>query len=363
MLTLSPGPSQISRETKRDIHDAVQDGVLELSHRSSRFTDISRLCVEELRRYLKIPKDYRVFYFDSATQVWHSMAANLVHQKSFHFINGAFSAKARDASKLLGKDAQSVEVPWGDQNDFKGTIIPSSTELISACLNETSTGVKMTNEEVRILREKNPRALIAIDITSCSGNVPLTLSDGDVWYFSVQKAFGLPAGLGVGIVSPRAYERSTDLAKSGKNLAGIWSWEKLDEMMQGEKYQTPHTPNVLKIYLLAKQCERWNKDGGLTKRVAETKTKKKLFETWMRERRHCDFFVNDAKHRSDTVFVIQAEPDTIAAVKKFLHAKGVELGEGYGKIKKNTFRIANFPAISETDLQRALNFMAKPLDK
>ena len=105
MFTLNPGPSQLSPETRADIAIALREGVLEMSHRSSAFTEVSRRCIEELRAYLDIPSEYRVFYFDSATHIWHSLAANLVADSSFHFINGSFSAKAREASAALGKTA------------------------------------------------------------------------------------------------------------------------------------------------------------------------------------------------------------------------------------------------------------------
>src|SRR5882672_6784122 len=100
MFTLSPGPSQISPETKKDIRTAIEAGVLELNHRSKRFTEVSKLCHEELRTYLSIPKDYRIFYIDSASHVWHSMIANCVKKTSFHFVHSSFSEKARQASRL-----------------------------------------------------------------------------------------------------------------------------------------------------------------------------------------------------------------------------------------------------------------------
>jgi phosphoserine aminotransferase len=91
MITFNPGPSQLSTETENDIQRAIHDGVVSISHRSTKFTEISRECVHGLRELLNIPSEYRVFYFDSATQVWHSMAANLVEKQAFHFINLLFA--------------------------------------------------------------------------------------------------------------------------------------------------------------------------------------------------------------------------------------------------------------------------------
>lgn len=362
MFTLSPGPSRLSDETKNDIHRAIETGVLELSHRSTRFTEISKDCIEELRAYLGVPREYRIFYFDSSTHVWHSMVANLVKKTSFHFVNGAFSGKAREASRLLYKEALGVEVPWGEQCDFARTKIPTRAELITACFNETSNGVKMTDSDVRELGKKNPKAMLAIDITSSAGSVPNRLRDADIWYFSVQKGFGLPAGLGIAIVSPRAYERSVALSDKRLNNSGIWAWEKLEEMMADGLHQTPHTPNVLNIYLLGEQCKRWNKDGGLEKRTRATLRKRKLYESWMSRMKKCSHFVKDEKHRSDTVFVIQAAEKDIKEAKEYLLKRGIELGGGYGKIKTETFRIANFPAVSEEIMKKSLDLLADVFD-
>ncbi|MBI5470522.1 alanine--glyoxylate aminotransferase family protein [Candidatus Kaiserbacteria bacterium] len=358
MFTLSPGPSQISPETKDDIRKAIDEGILEISHRSSRFTDISRLCIQELRAYLNVPADYRIFYFDSATHVWHSLAANVVEKSSFHFVNGSFSGKAMQASKMLGKDAHAVEAPWGEQCDFASALVPKDAELITVCCNETSTGVKMTDDEIRLLREKYPDAILAVDITSCGGGIPLSMTNADVWYFSVQKCFGLPAGLAICIVSPLAYARSLDLQKAGKNLAGIWAWGALEEMMSNDLYQTPQTPNVMNIYLLGSQCQRWNKSGGLSKCVETTLKKKWIFEEWMQGRMGCAYFVQDEEHRSDTVFVVGAAQDNIKSARELLQKKGIELGTGYGRIKKDTFRIANFPAITESMLLESLDILS-----
>ena len=90
MLTLAPGPSQISPAVAKDIVHATQTGILQTSHRSKHFSEISRSAIEGLREYLDVPNDYRIFYFDSASSVWHSLIANLVSERSFHLVNGAF---------------------------------------------------------------------------------------------------------------------------------------------------------------------------------------------------------------------------------------------------------------------------------
>ena len=349
--TFNPGPSQLSSDTKADIQAAVDSRLLEISHRSADFSAISTQCIMELRKLLGIPSDYRVFYLDSASQAWHSIICNVVVENSFHFINGAFSGKFALASQLLGKNVENMLVDWGKQQNFNETEGLNAYELVTVCANETSTGVKLLPQELQQLKEKTKETLLAVDITSCAGVVDLPIQSADLWYFSVQKCFGLPAGLGVLIVSPAAYERSRQLSANQKNKAGIWQWEKLEKPMVEKNHQTPQTPNVLNIYLLAAQCARWNEAGGLKKLVAETEAKMALLSGWVESHPDLDFFVEDSSCRSSTVLAVKAKPAVVTQMKAKALAAGLVLGSGYGKTKAEVFRVANFPAISTTEIE------------
>jgi phosphoserine aminotransferase len=59
--------------------------------------------------------------------------------------------------------------------------------------------------------------------------------------------------------------------------------------------------------------------------------------------------VHNPELRSDTVLAIEAQPAVVKHIKQIMEAQGITLGNGYGAWKDTTFRIANFPAISEAD--------------
>ncbi len=356
--TFNPGPSQISEATKADMQTAIEQKILEISHRSADFSAISTQCITELKKLLGIPEDYRVFYLDSASQAWHSIICNVVAKSSFHFINGAFSAKFAKASQLLGKNVENMLIDWGKQQNFNEVKGLNAYELITVCANETSTGVKITTEDLQHIRKKSENALLAVDITSCAGVEGLPIQSADLWYFSVQKCFGLPAGLGVLIVSPKAYERSLQLKTAQKNKAGIWQWEQLEKPMVEKNCQTPQTPNVLNIYLLAQQCTRWNQAGGLKAQQDAAQVKMKLLEAWVERHPDLDFYVEDPAHRSTTVLTVKAAPEVVTQMKAKALAAGLVLGSGYGKTKADVFRIANFPAISTADIETLIKTLS-----
>jgi phosphoserine aminotransferase len=58
--------------------------------------------------------------------------------------------------------------------------------------------------------------------------------------------------------------------------------------------------------------------------------------------------------RSRTVMAVEGKPDEISNFKNSMKQKGIILGNGYGPWKENTFRIANFPAIRDSEFNKLL---------
>jgi len=61
--------------------------------------------------------------------------------------------------------------------------------------------------------------------------------------------------------------------------------------------------------------------------------------------------------RSDTVIAVTGSEAAIQAVKKAAQQAGIMLGNGYGNWKNTTFRIANFPAITEPERGQLRDFL------
>lgn len=337
-ITFNPGPSQISQETKNDIREAIENRIIEISHRSKEFDAISQSAIKNLRQFFKIPEDYYVFYTASATEAMELTLRHCVQQKSFHFTNGNFSEYFAQIAQALGKQTTADAAEWGTLNDFAQAQIPDDAELITITANETSTGVMCSDSDIKKIRQRYPNHLLAVDITSNGGVVEYAIKNADIWLFSVQKCLGLPAGLGILIMSPRAYERA-------QYYTGIFSVQNMQKKM-AECFETIQTPNVLNIYLLQKQLERWNKTGGLAAKEKETQAKaKKVYDFFKTP------FVQNPAHRSITVMTIAGQPVEIEKLHAACKKNSIILGKGYGKIKETTFRISNFPAITKDDFE------------
>ena len=182
---------------------------------------------------------------------------------------------------------------------FPEIIIPS-TELIALTQNETSTGVSMPVNYLNSFRIKNPEALIVVDAVSSLPYPKFDYNNIDSVFFSVQKGFGLPAGLGVWMVNDRCIAKAENLLS--KNIP-IGSYHSLPTLVSmARKNQTPETPNVLGIYLLGKVVQDMLRRGIPIIRK-ETEYKSAILYQALSNHPHLKPLVHDDLWRSKTVLV------------------------------------------------------------
>lgn len=355
--TFNPGPAQISKEVKRDIQKAMDTRIIELSHRSSEFTEMSKKAIEGIREYFGVPNDYKIFYSGSASELWAYILGNCVESKSYHFFNGNFSKQFYETAVTKKLDCSPNEAEWGELNDFKHARIDMDTELIGVCYNETSTGVMCSDEDIKYLSTTYPQAIIAVDLTSAAGTKKFNIADADIWYFSVQKGLGLLAGMGIFFVSPKAYQKAVELNKKGVNKEFIYNFERMWEMMEPPKYQTIHTPNVMDIFLVSEQITRWNENGGIEVKEQKARLKYQLMKEFLETSDKFSFFVKDENIRSYITMTVQADKENIQKAHQKCAENGIILGSGYGKINEITFRVANFDAVSVEEMKKLIEVL------
>ena len=228
------------------------------------------------------------------------------------------------------------------------------TELIALTHNETSTGVMQPSDEIYQVRRNYPDILISLDSVSILPTVEFDYSQVDTAYFSVQKCFGLPAGLGVWILNDKCLERAETLKAQG-NIAGTYhSLESLAKT--GAKNQTPETPNVLGLYLLGKVAEDML-DKGVEVIRRETVYKAAVLYKAVDDCPFLEPFVKEEAHRSPTVVVAEVKDKTVAEVMTVLGQAGLIVGRGYGEFKEKHIRIANFPTHSKEKVEQLADLL------
>lgn len=354
IVNFTPGPSQIYFTVEDHVRVAFREGIPSLSHRTSEFEMISKHATDGVKELLGIPADFHVFFTSSATEIWERSIQNLVAEKSLHFVNGAFSKRYYEIALQLGKSAEKVEVPTGQ--GFSNSHDPQpGIELIALTHNETSTGVSLSMNFINQFREQYPDALIAVDSVSSLPYPQFDFSKIDSLFFSVQKGFGLPAGLGVWIVNNRCIAKSEELLSKG---ISIGSYHNLPSLLQhGKKHQTPETPNVLGIYLLGKVVEDFLRRGIHIIRK-ETEYKAAILYQALSAHPAISPFVAEPTHRSNTVIVAQSGVHT-KSIASHLLAQGLQAGDGYGDKKTTQLRFANFPAHSKEQFEKLVDELEK----
>ncbi|MDH4092228.1 MAG: aminotransferase class V-fold PLP-dependent enzyme [Cyclobacteriaceae bacterium] len=348
MISFYPGPSRVHDEIPAFVKDAFRDGILSINHRSEEFMAISHKTISLLRQKLDIPKTFTIFFTSSATECWEIIAQSMVKAGSYHFYNGAFGEKWFDYTRRLCPSSKGISFATEEKLNLKKIGPLKKDSVLCITQNETSNGTQVDMATIRALKRNHPECIVAVDATSSMAGISLAFNAADIWFGSVQKCFGLPAGLGLLICSPKAMQRAAYLGER-KHYNSLTF---MSEMMA--KWQTPYTPNVMGIYLLMRVLERSKPIVAVHKKVIDRYNE---WISFLSERKDIAHLVKNKAVQSYTVIPVSASPEVAQTIKSQAKKKGMLLGEGYGIWKANTFRIANFPALKKKELKKLMRFL------
>jgi len=301
-----------------------------------------------MREKLHMPADYKLLFTSSATENWEIISQSVVEKASFHIYSGSFGKKWLEYAKHIIPATEALKIEANQSIDVPNLAIGEAFDLIAVTQNETANASQVPMSGLKELAEKYPEKMIAVDTTSSMGGIELDFSLADIWYASVQKCFGLPAGLGILIVSPKAIEKAKRKGEKGR-------YNSLNFILENAAgYQTHYTPNVFGIYLL----NRVLKDLEEIQQV-DTRLRKRMLklETAIAKSPKFRLLVDNEATRSTTVLAVSGSEELISSVKKAAEKEGMQLGSGYGPLKPTSFRIANFPAITDEEFDRLISFL------
>ncbi|GAB4124166.1 MAG: phosphoserine transaminase [Raineya sp.] len=361
MLTFNVGPSKVYPQIKEFLQDAYNENILSMPHRSQQFMDMMKKTIFLLKQKLHIPTQYTIVFASSATECWEMISQSLISKKSYHLINGAFGEKWYNYTHAIHRsiekhhfeinenlDVSKVQTFFAFAERRTGKAELEENALICFTQNETSNGTQIPMSSIEAVHQLFPRQLIAIDATSSMAGISFQWRSADVWFASVQKCFGLPAGLAVMMLSPRAIARVAEIGEKKY-------YNSLSKVCENiEKFQTTHTPNVLGIYLLMRVLENISP---IKEVETGIKQRAKLWYQVFDKHPHFKPLIKNESVRSDTVIAVKTHPEHLPTLKERAKKAGFLLGNGYDKWKETTFRIANFPAISNEETLQLRNFI------
>ena len=347
-IYFTPGPSELYPTVPQHMQAAMANKIGSISHRSQQFKDIYAHTERGLRALLNLPDNFQILFLSSANEIWERAIQNCVEHESFHLVNGSFSKRFFQIAEELGRKASKHEVPFGQGFWADDLQIPETAELVALVQNETSSGASLPVTEINKIKAKaGKESLIFVDAVSSMPHPAFDYSQIDSVYFSVQKCFGLPAGLGVWLVNERCIAKADALNAKGLSLGSYHSLPAL--ISKALTFQNPETPNVLNIYLLGQVVEEMNKKGIDIIRQ-ETETKAKLIYNYIAQSQNFSVAVTEPGHQSATTIVANTQVSSAEIIKK-LAPFDMVVGSGYGNYKETQIRIANFPAHSVSQVQ------------
>lgn len=339
------GPSKVRHEALASLLTEAE-GIIGTSHRQKGVKDVVARVREGLRSLFSLPEGYEVVLGNGgSTAFWDIATFALIEKRSQHLNFGEFSSKFASAAKA----APFLEDPMvisSEPGSHPLPVVEAGIDLYALTHNETSTGVAMP-----ILRPKgSDGALVVVDATSAAGGLAVEATQFDTYYFAPQKSFASDGGLWLALMSPAAIERAERIKASGRWTPAFFDLTVAIENSRLD--QTYNTPAVLTLWLLAKQIEWMNTNGGLAFASGRSAQSAAHIYGWAEKNPLTAPFVMDPAMRSNVVATINFDESIDALqIAKTLRANGIVDTEPYRKLGKNQLRVGMFPAIDPADIQ------------
>jgi len=340
-----PGPVDVAPEVL-----AAQTRPM-LPHRSKEFEELFRKNEERVKQVFYT--QYRVFQGAcSGSGMQEAGIRNFVQESVLSCVNGAFAQRWNDVAVSNGKQADKLEVEFGEAitpEMLRDALKKKHYEAVTIVHNETSTGVQNPVQELcKVVHEVSPDTLILVDAVSSLAGVKIEMDAWGIDFMltSSQKCFALPPGLALAAASDRAMKKAESVSNRG------WYFDLLLMEKHRLKDSTPMTPAMSLIFALDKQLDRILEEG-LENRFARHAAMSKKVQ---------DFCIANGMeplakepYRSRTVVTVKNELKwDISALNKFLQTRGMRIANGYGKIKDLTYRVATMGETTMEDIDKLL---------
>lgn len=334
-----PGPVNVNEDVLQQLARPT------LGHRDKEYSQLHGETVDMLKKLLFTNQN--VFLStSSASGIWEASIRNCVapDETVLCCMCGAFSDKWADVAKSCGRAVEQLKVEWGSPilpEMIDAKLSSGRFSAVTIVYSETSTGLANPLYQIsEMLKEKYPDVLVFVDAVSAMIGMPIHFDrlGWDVVFASVQKAFAIPPGLAVAAVSNRALQKSKTVPGRG------YYFDFQQFAKSAEKNQTPATPAIPHVMALHYQCRKLIAEG--------------IENTWSRHKQMADFVRSWAKNRFALFCDEKYATNTLTTVKNTrgvnvaglinaVHAKhNTVFGNGYGKLKEQTFRIAHMGDIT-----------------
>lgn len=342
-----PGPVDIAPET----YEAMCQDMI--GHRGGDFEALYASIQPGLQQILGTKRPVYLST-SSAWGVMEGAIRNLVQTKVLNLCCGAFSDKWYDVAQRCGKNADKIQVEWGEAIDpeaVRAKLQEGGFDTVTMVHNETSTGVLNDLAGIAAVVKEFPGVLLVVDTVSSLSAVPIEMDKLglDVVLAGVQKALALPPGLAVFAISEAALERASQTEGRG------YYFDFVEFEKNAEKNNTPSTPAVSLMYALKQKVDSIMEEG-LEARYQRHAKLNDMIHAWAQKHGFKNFAPEGYQSKTLTTIDNRDGKLDVPGFIKALRAKhNVLINGGYGKIKGLTFRISNMGNETEQSIQELID--------
>jgi aspartate aminotransferase-like enzyme len=339
-----PGPTEV----REDILAAQAKPLI--GHRMKAMTELYTGIINKIQELLET-KNFTFVLTASGTAIMEGAIRNCVQKDVLCCVNGAFSERWLKIAKACDKNADAVSVDWGKAikpEMVEAKLKEKKYEAVTVVQNETSTTVRNPLAEISEVIKKYPDVLLLVDtVSSLMGDkIDINAWGIDVCLTSSQKAFALPPGLAVGLVSDRAMKKSESVTGRGHycNFKDIKDYYE-------KKGQTPCTPAITLMYALDMQLDKI-KTEGMDKRYQRHSAMAEEVRSW--GKKYWSLFAEPGYESVTVTCMNNTRKASIADLNKELGTRGFAISNGYGKLKEQAFRIAHMGDLTLEEVKELL---------
>jgi aspartate aminotransferase-like enzyme len=331
-----PGPIEVSEKTYHAMCRPM------IGHRSGDFKKLYAGIQPRLQTLFGTTRPV----FLSTSSAWGVMEGairNLVHKKVLNGMCGAFSDKWFDVSKRCGKNAEALQVEWGQPirpEQVREKLAQGGFDAFTLIHNETSCGILNPLKEIAAVMREFPEVMFIVDSVSSFSTMPIPMDELgiDVLLTGSQKALALPPGLALFAVSERAMERAMERAKTTTDRGYYFDF--VEFAKNQEQDMTPSTPCISLIYALDSKLDDIFTEG-VEARHARHASLNAMVHDWVKARGFEFFAPEGYRSVSLTCVANNRGIDLAEWVKRLREKHRIAIDGGYGKLKGKTFRLSN----------------------
>ena len=330
-----PGPSEVHPE----VLAAMQRPMI--AHRSQECARLMESVQPVLRQLFGTTRPVLIGTL-SATGFMEAGVRLLPRGRILALVNGAFSERFAQIAESCGHTVDRMEVEWGrahDPDEVAARCANGAYGGVTVAHNETSTGVV---QPIAALARAAGDTPLLVDSTSGLGGAQLAFDAWNLGYALTgsQKALALPPGMAFAVVRE-------DLLAAAEPASFYL------DLKRYAHNPPPFTPALPQLYALDAQMERIEIEG-VAQRLRRHEQLASLTVEWANSRGLR--VLADKAHRSPTVTCIRFEEST--DLLRRLSSRGYTIGNGYGKLKDQAFRIGHMGDQTAGTLERLLAVLA-----